>query len=70
MSDKKSESIIPCKICKKQSVYNMQCRCMGTFCKKHWDISKHNCSFDFSKHANEQNTKLLVKVEANKVSNI
>lgn len=59
-----------CFICNKHSIYNMECRCKQLLCKKHWAPEKHNCKFDFSHHANIQNTKQLVKIEHEKIAQI
>ena len=63
-------NIIPCVICEKQSIYNMQCRCSATLCKRHWKPEKHNCKFDFAAHANDQNNDRLQKIESQKVEAI
>jgi hypothetical protein len=57
-----------CIICQKKSPYNMQCRCLEWTCKKHRDQSKHNCKFDFSKHATEINEQNHQKVIASKIT--
>jgi hypothetical protein len=46
----------------------MQCRCLEWTCKKHRDQSKHNCKFDFSKHAAEINEQNHQKVIASKIT--
>ena len=64
------KNISPCIVCEKKSIYNMQCRCSATLCKRHWKPEKHNCTFDFSAHANNQNTDRLQKIEAQKIDAI
>ena len=56
-----------CSVCNKVSVYNMACRCGLYHCKRHRDPIKHNCSYDFATHANNQNQERLQKIEAQKI---
>ena len=60
----------PCKICGKQSIYNMTCRCSESLCRRHWIPAKHNCAFDFAAHANCRNSERLPKIESQKIASI
>lgn len=68
--NKESTSLFPCIVCNKKSIYNFKCRCEGWTCRKHREPEKHNCKFDFSAHANNQNSQQLQKIEAQKVTAI
>ena len=59
-----------CSVCNKVSIYNMVCRCGLYHCKRHRDPTKHNCSYDFSGHANNQNSERLQKIEPAKITAI
>lgn len=59
-----------CFKCKKQSIYNMKCRCEHFFCRKHFQPEKHECNFDFSKQQIDNLAKDMIKVENNKVGKI
>ena len=65
-----SNKPLPCKICEKESVYNMTCRCSESLCRRHWMPLKHNCVFDFAAHENCRNSKRLPKIESQKVDAI
>ena len=70
MSTEKSTENINCKFCNKQSIYNMKCRCNNYYCRKHFDVSKHSCSFNFGKHLSENLGSKLEKIQNDKLVKI
>ena len=56
-----------CFICKKNTVYNMKCRCDEYFCRKHFDTRKHSCTYDFEKYGKAKLGDNLQKVENAKI---
>jgi hypothetical protein len=65
--ESKKEESIACKVCNKHSIYNLKCRCENFFCKKHFEISKHNCSWDYCGESNKQLCENLQKIETKKI---
>lgn len=59
-----------CKVCNKKSVYNMKCRCENYYCRKHFQVLKHSCTFDFCKHSSDNLGVKLEKIEKEKVVKI
>jgi len=38
---------------KKLSLIELKCKCGKKFCRQHFQLEKHNCTFDFKKHYKE-----------------
>ena len=70
MSTEKSTENTNCKVCNKKSIYNMKCRCENYYCRKHFEVSKHSCTFDFCKHSVTNLGNKLEKIENDKVVKI
>ena len=59
-----------CSYCNKNSIYNMKCKCNKYFCRKHFHISKHACTFDFCKESIQNLNTNLKKIETKKIDSI
>lgn len=59
-----------CGYCKKNTVYNMKCKCNQFFCRKHFHISKHACTFDFCNELIQNLNTNLTKIENKKINSI